>query len=689
MESSGIKVRTLSIASSVLLLIVLVLVNAVFARSSARLDLTEEKLYTLSDGSRTVLEGLEDPATIKVFWHNVPASFSRTKHYIEGLLDEMSDAAEDGLQVQWVDMEEDAGVEDAQRMGVQEYIFGDVRGDEVRQSQGYMSLAIELGEGEPLILDRLHDQRDQLEYRVVAELHKRSRIATPVVGLIAGDAKFFMGPAPRMFQNLNTILQETYGTAYRPKLSMEKPVPPDVEVLIVVAPKDWDEVKAYNLEQFVLRGGKLLLLLDPVGVEVLYGRGSTGQPTRSGLETWLEHLGISVDTGVAGDFRDHGVFVIEGLRRYPYWPIATSADADKTNPVARSLQPMLMRWPVGFSIDDKKQKDANRTVSVLASTSENGYRRPDLMGLTRSIDSPEGKLLEQIPMILLVEGAMQSHWNDKPLPEPEEAPPPPGAFPELPGADDDAGSDDASGSPDGPTDDGDEATGSPDGATDDGEDATGSPDGDPAPDAPKEDAPKPEPKKDAPKGDQPKGDAPKGDEPKQDPPKDPEPATDGAPGPAGDDEEDAPADPDGGAADDGEEPGDGEEPDAGDAPDGAPKKEDRSNHLTKGTGRIIVAGDAGIVSDQWLPRRGADQVIYLLAQFNGRNGVAGFNLVRNATDWLTGSEELLALRSRNDNPRTLDKLEEEDQEFLSWFNILLVPLLVLIAGLVVFVVRRR
>ena len=67
MESRSVKVRTLSIATSVLLLVVLVLVNGVFARTSARLDLTEENRYTLNDGSRV---GLYVGGGLHVFLNN-------------------------------------------------------------------------------------------------------------------------------------------------------------------------------------------------------------------------------------------------------------------------------------------------------------------------------------------------------------------------------------------------------------------------------------------------------------------------------------------------------------------------------------------------------------------------------------------------------------------------------------------
>ena len=89
MEGLNFRIRSLSWLSCLLLFCVLVMLNVVFARSNVRLDLTEEKLYTLSDGSKKILRRLEDPVTLKVFWHNVPLQFEGAKRYLAALLEEM------------------------------------------------------------------------------------------------------------------------------------------------------------------------------------------------------------------------------------------------------------------------------------------------------------------------------------------------------------------------------------------------------------------------------------------------------------------------------------------------------------------------------------------------------------------------------------------------------------------------
>ena len=55
---------------------------------------------------------------------------------------------------------------------------------------------------------------------------------------------------------------------------------------------------------------------------------------------------------------------------------------------------------------------------------------------------------------------------------------------------------------------------------------------------------------------------------------------------------------------------------------------------------------------------------------------------------MTGSDELLSLRARDDMPRTLEKTEEGDRRWIEWLNYLAAPLLMLLLGIVIFFVRR-
>jgi ABC-type uncharacterized transport system involved in gliding motility auxiliary subunit len=645
------------------LLLVLLFANALLARASVRMDLTEEGLYTLSDGSKKILSGLEDPASIKVFWHNVPLRFDHTKRYVAALLEEMETASDGKVRAQWVDMSEDAGLEQATEIGLTEHTFSVRHGSEFRQARGYMSLVIEIGDAPPEKINALANITDKLEYRIVSSIFKGQRTSPPIIGLVHHMPFNPMGGGRGQsnFAYLQQELQLAFGSALRGYVSLDQPVAEDIDVLIVADPRDFTDKQVFRFEQFLLRGGRAILLLDPLDLNAVLGRGvQVVRANTTGFEDWLAHLGVTVEKGCVVDFNENASCLYPQDRidrmgrrigrdwvRYAHWPKVLPDFTDPTNPVMRYLRPMAMYWPAALSIDQEAQEKAGRTVTVLATTTAEGHRRTDVTNVREAGFSPEGKLLEKVPLIALVEGPATSFWagkDDPTVPKPEPKPDEPN----------DGEPKDGEPKGDEPKDEkADESKGGDEKAPEDKE-ASGSPDGDgpdepaPVPEGPK----KPDPDKDGPKQPAPKKDAPKQPAPK----KDAAPGGDGGDGGEGDDPQDA----------------------AGDATDEDADEEAGPKRLEQGNVRFVVLGDADLVGNSFNPQTFLTQI----------NGASGFAFVHNMADWLSGSEDLMALRSRATNPRNLEQLEEGERDLLKHVNLLLVPLLVLLAGMTVFIVRR-
>ncbi len=620
--SRNARIQWLSGLACLLLLVVLLFANAILARASVRIDLTEEGIYTLSDGSKSILNSIEDPARIKVFWHRVPLTFAHTKRYVAALLEEMETASNGKVQAQWIDMSEDAGVAQASELGLEEHTFRVRHGSELRRDTGYMSLVVEMGDAQPEKINALANVQDQLEYRIVSSIFKGQRAAPSVVAFIQRLPNPMGGQRQQSrFAHLEYQLFQTLGRALRQRVTLDRPIPADVDVVILADPRDLTPQQVFRFEQFLLRGGRAIVMLDPLDrVGVLSPQVDVVRSASSGMEDWLAHVGVTVEKGCVVDFHEaascfypyeirdrQGRTLGQDLRRYTHWLKVLPANVDPTNPVMRYLKPMAMYWPAAVSVDQEKQQAEGRKATVLATTSEQGHRRADVTNLRQPGFSSDGKLLEKVPLIVLVEGPLTSFWADKPDPT---APPP--KAPEVPVPPDDADPKDADPKGDAPKD----------GQGAEPKGAFGSPDGDDP--APKDAAPK----------------APKKDEPKKDD-----------------------------AGGDGGDGGDGQDAGGPASPDG---------RLTQGSLRLVVLGDADLGTTSFGPA----------GQLALWNGAGGFPFVQNMADWLSGSEELMALRSRATNPRNLTQLEEKDRDLISYLNLLLVPLLVLLAGMTVFIVRR-
>jgi ABC-2 type transport system permease protein len=618
----------LSWIAATLLVIALVLGNAAVSRAGVRADLTEQRLYTLSDATRRVVGGLTDPLRVRAYWGTeIPSSALPVRRRLEGLLDEYASIGDGRVDVQWVEMNDD-GRREAGEKGIPESGFQVREGQKMSVSQAYNGLAL-MYEDRVEVVGPLtemsedasqYQMRNDLEYAVTSAVYKLSRTRGVVVGIVSDAAPMnFMNPqGGDRFAVLGRHLESVYGNDLRRSVSLDEPVATDLAVLLVIAPKDWPEKKVWHLEQFLLRGGKVLLLHDAADVRVAWG----GQPpNRSGLEDWLRSHGVEVLPGVAAEFDTRAmcraVTQARELIPYAYWPLLRSMTIDQDCPGTRGMDGVPLYWASELAVDAAAQKAAGRTSTLLATTTEQGWRKDTTDGLTVQ-ERPDGKALGKRALMVSLQGTFTSFWKGKPVPG--ETPPAleEPIVPIEPGMD-----------------------------------------GESAP-AMTEPPPTPEPAMGEPAMEEPA----MGEEPKEPP----APAREGAPEKASE-EPKGPPGPEGAPGEPGAPPA---PPSAGPA------------RLDEGKGVLVILGDADTVSNDFSGTRGditggATEVI---------NKLGGFFFVPNVIDWLSGSDDLIALRARGAVSRKLEEIDAAAAGRVKLWNYLLAPLAVLVAGLFVYFVRR-
>jgi hypothetical protein len=312
-----------------------------------------------------------------------------------------------------------------------------------------------------------------------------------------------------------------------------------------------------------------------------------------------------------------------------------------------------MFFPAEVRLDEAKQSAAGRKAVVLATTTDDGYLKPDTFGLNRIPDEPPNPTSRgRHPVMVAIEGRFESLWKGKPSP----AAPPPEPADETPS----------------------------DAKPADAKPADAKPaDAKPSEEKPAEPAPESPAPSEAPK-------APEG-----------APDSEGARGPRGPEGEDAddgedPKPPAGEAPPPSAPPADAPAPDAPPASPPAPPAPPASPpappppppgpaRLDEGSGTLVVVGDAELVSDAFSgdPRRDRTGGVTQL-----RLRTTGFPFLANAVDWSVGNDELAALRGRGAPGRVLQDLEADDASKVRRANYLVLPLGVVLAGVMVWLVRR-
>ncbi len=152
--------------------------------SFGRIDLTDNRVWSLSDGSKDLVAGLTERMEITAYFtENLPPPFNSTEQYVRDLLEEYEAAAGGNLVVRFVNPEEDEDREAAEEDGVQRVAHQVIENDAVSVREGYRGLVIKyLGESKtiPVIQDPTG-----LEYTItmaIKELAEEPR----AIGVVTG-----------------------------------------------------------------------------------------------------------------------------------------------------------------------------------------------------------------------------------------------------------------------------------------------------------------------------------------------------------------------------------------------------------------------------------------------------------------------------------------------------------------------
>lgn len=261
--------KTLSIAGLIVALVLLfavnILGNTVF--TSARIDLTENRLFTLSEGTRSILAGLREPITIRLYLsqrlaRNLPAINSYATR-IKGLLGEYERASNGMVRVRIIDPEPFSEEED-RAVG---YGLSGVPLDGGEEKL-YMGLVGTNSIDDEDIIPFLSTSRESfIEYDITRMVYNLSGPELPVIGLLSSLPINGMGPqaALRGVTAPAWVVMEQVDELFDVQTieSDVSQIPEDVDVLLLVHPKQLSDSTLYAIDQFVLAGGRALVFIDP------------------------------------------------------------------------------------------------------------------------------------------------------------------------------------------------------------------------------------------------------------------------------------------------------------------------------------------------------------------------------------------------------------------------------------------
>jgi len=395
---------------------ILAAVNLLASRHFFRIDLTDSKKYTISASTKQVLAELDDIVNIKVYLSKkLPPYLVATMAEVQNLLEEYKVYAGANLNIEYIDPGEDPGMQQKLRfMGIPQLRLNIIEKDQAAIANVYMGLAVLYGDNKEII-PALADL-STLEYDLTSKIVRVRNRQVQTIGFLAGHGE---ADLQRDLGTVDNELREQYFTRAVQTAGGER-IPDDIAALVVAGPRAMSDRDLFEIDQYIMSGGKVIFLLDTVDIET---QGLRGAPIDSPIFKLIDHYGITVQPELVLDRVNANASFQSGMfsifMPYPFWVRVVRENVPSDHPIINSLESIVLPWASPIEIvTDKANKD-DVSVSILAQSSEYSWTQKGYFDLNPRQDfMPPPEQMKPRALGVALTGRFGSYFADKGVPPP-------------------------------------------------------------------------------------------------------------------------------------------------------------------------------------------------------------------------------------------------------------------------------
>lgn len=304
---------------------IIVLLNLVGRAIFFRLDLTDNQIYSLSRSSRDVIAKLEDKLTAKVFFSgDLPGQLANSKRYLQDLLEEYEAYSHGRFHFEFINPDQDPKAqEQARYYSIYPVQMQAVENDKLEIKNVYMGLVFiynDKKESVPMI-----QTTEGLEYNLTAAIKKVTSTNVKTIGVISEENEEITT------ENLTRFLRQIYQVQ---NVYLSGEIASHIDIIIMNGVTDTLSTdQLYNLDQFLMRGGKLFIGQGRVKDMLQQG---FAMNIRSNIYAFLEHYGFRIGEEMVIDQScsqvqvqsQQGFFMIRNAIDYPPLPLIRKFNPD-------------------------------------------------------------------------------------------------------------------------------------------------------------------------------------------------------------------------------------------------------------------------------------------------------------------------------------------------------------------------
>lgn len=420
---------------------ILLLLNILSQRFYARLDLTQEGKYTLTPATKKVLQQLDDIVFIKVYLEgDFPAGFKRLRNSTQDMLDEFRAIAGNNLQYEFIDPLDVESESEKQAIANQLIEKGLVPRRLIENADGYSekiffpgAIATYKGREYPIVLLQeqlnkapetvLNNSTALLEYNLINAIQKLLRKERPHIAFLEGHGEL----AENYVNDFAGALQ-TYYELHR--LSLPEVLSIDTfkyaAVVIAKPTQPFDEKDKYKLDQYVMRGGKILWLIDPLIADADSLNNTGGSFITAdyplNLDDLLFRYGVRINPNLLQDMQCNPIPVVVGTDKagnatqqqlFPwlYYPIFTQFN--QAHPIGKNMGATMSKF--ASTLDTIRVQDIKKTVLMSSSQYSRALTNPVNVSLetVKQRPLPEQFNQKNLAVAVALEGEFTSNFKNR------------------------------------------------------------------------------------------------------------------------------------------------------------------------------------------------------------------------------------------------------------------------------------
>jgi len=444
-----IRQRQKSLNNKILLrtIAVLILLGVISNLTFTRFDFTKDKRFTISPVSRKIMDSLKAPVHVTVYLQgdNFPGGMKRLQRATRDMLSDLQAYSHDKLQFDFIDLiaaikklpegEQKAEYDSLQVRGITGQPYSVKTDNGVTQMLIFPEALVQFGGKEiavNLLQSRIGLSDDEvynnsiqnLEYAFSSAIKKITSGGKPIIGFSEGNHEL-------TDLQLNDAMKSLSDGFEVGRIDL-KTIPMGIlmKIRLLVIPKPdtkFTELEKFKIDQYIMRGGRVLWTIDQVNAELdslrHHGGDEMSFPKDLNLDDQLFEYGIRINYDLIADMRCAQIPVSTGnvggqaqiqLLPWLYYPIFIPTSK---NPIVRNLDGIRSEFV--STIDTLAIKNVKKTILLSSSPYNKKLTAPHILSLQALEQEPKAKDFLSTPKIVavLLEGEFKSDFLNRPVPD--------------------------------------------------------------------------------------------------------------------------------------------------------------------------------------------------------------------------------------------------------------------------------